>query len=101
MLYLVDTSCNINLVSKRNFDRLPKHIQDQRMACDMHRQMADGTRLLFYKVVLVPIKVRDVKLKEIFAGAQINKKAFLANHDCRMDFTRLMATVRERELVLY
>ena len=83
MLYLVDTSCNINLVSKRNFDRLPKHIQDQRMACDMHRQMADGTRLLFYKVVLVPIKVRDVKLKEIFAGAQINEKAFLANHDCK------------------
>ena len=101
MLYLVDASCNINLVSKRKFDRLPKHNQDQRMACDMHGQMAGGTRLPFYKVVLVPIKVRDVQLKEIFAGGQINKEAFLANHDCRMNFTRLMVTVRERELELY
>ena len=40
LLYLVDTSCNINLVSKKIFDRLPKHIQDQRMVCDTHGQMA-------------------------------------------------------------
>ena len=27
MLYLVDTGCNTNLISKRMFDRLPKHVQ--------------------------------------------------------------------------
>ena len=40
MLYLVDTCCNTNLVGMRVFDRLPKHIQDQRMECNTHGQMA-------------------------------------------------------------
>ena len=66
MLYLVDTGCNTNLISKRVFDRLPQHIRDQLMSCDTHGQMADGTKLPFYGVVQVPIKVRDVKLEEIF-----------------------------------
>ena len=44
MGYLVDTECNTNLVSKRIFDRLPKHIKDQCMECDTHRQMALGSR---------------------------------------------------------
>ena len=66
MLYLVDTGCNTNLINKRVFDRLPQHIQDQLMACDTHGQMADSSKLPFYGVVQVPIKVRDMKLKEIF-----------------------------------
>ena len=57
MLYLVDTGCNTNLVSKRVFDRLPKHIRDQHMECDTHGQMADDTRLPFYRVVQIPIRV--------------------------------------------
>ena len=61
MLYLVDTDCNTNLVSKRVFDCLPRHIQDQRMECDTHGQIADGTRLPFYGVVQIPIRVRYVK----------------------------------------
>ena len=55
MLYLVDTGCNTNLVSKRVFDHLPKHIQEQRMKCETHGQMADGTKLPFYGVVQIPI----------------------------------------------
>ena len=94
MLYLVDTGCNTNLISKRIFDRLPQHIQDQLMSCDTHGKMADGTKLPFYGVVQVPIKVRDVKLEEIFVVSQISEDAilgmpFLANYDCRMDFTKL------------
>ena len=104
MLYLVDTGCNTNLISKRVFDRLPKHVQDQLMSCDTHGQMADGTKLPFYGVVQVPIKVRDVKLEEIFVVSQISEDAilgmpFLANHDCRMDFTKPVVTIGERELV--
>ena len=55
MLYLVETGCNTNLVSKRVFDHLPKHIQEQRMKCETHGQMADGTKLPFYGVVQIPI----------------------------------------------
>ena len=104
MLYLVDTGCNTNLVSKRVFDRLPKHVQEQRMECDTHGQMADGTRLPFYGVVQIPIRVRDVKLEEIFVVSQINEDAilgmpFLARHDCKIDFARPVVTIGERELV--
>ena len=66
MLYLVDTGCNTYLVSKRVFDCLPKHIQDLRLECDTHRQMADSTRLPFYGLVQIPIRIRDVKLKKMF-----------------------------------
>ena len=66
MLYLVDTGCNPNLVSRQIFDRLPKHIRDQRMQCDTHGEMANGARLPFYGAVQTPIRGRNVKLEEIF-----------------------------------
>ena len=104
MLYLVDTGCNTNLVSKRIFDWLPQHIQDQGMSCDTYGQMVEGIKLLFYTVVRILIKVRDVKLEEIFVISQISKDVilgitFLANHNCRMDFTKSVVTIEERELV--
>ena len=104
MVYLVDTGCNTNLVSKRVFDHLPKHIQEQRMECDTHGQMTGGTRLPFYRVVQIPIRVRDVKLEEIFVVSQINEDVilgmpFLARHDCKMDFARPVVTIGECELV--
>ena len=63
--------------------------------------MADGTKLPFYGVVRV---VREVKLEEIFVVSQISEDAilgmpFLANHGCRMDFTKPVITIGERELV--
>ena len=104
MLYLVDTGCNTKLTSKRIFNRIPQHIQDQLTSCDTHGQMADGTKLPFYGVVQVPIKVKDAKLEEIFVVSQISEDTilgmpFLANHDCRMDFTKPVVTIRKRELV--
>ena len=58
----------------------------------------------FYDVIKIPIKIRDVKLEEIFAISQISKEAilgmpFLANHDCRMEFTKPVVTNEGRELV--
>ena len=104
MLYLIDTGCNTNMISKRIFDPLPRHLQDQRMVCDTHGQMADSTRLPFYGVVKLPIKIRDVKLEEIFVISQISEDAilsmpFLKNHDCCMEFTKPVVTLRGRELV--
>ena len=77
MLYLIDTGCNTNLISKRIFDQLPRHLQEQLMVCDTHGQMADGTRLPFYGVVKIPIKIRDVKLEEIFVISRISEDAIL------------------------
>ena len=74
------------------------------MNCDTHGQMANGTRLPFYKVVQIPIRIRDVNVEEIFAVSQINEEAipgmpFLDRHDCKMNFGRPVVTVGERELV--
>ena len=74
------------------------------MMCDTHGQMADGTRLPFYGVVKIPIKIRDVKLEEIFVISQISEDAilgmpFLTNHDCRIEFTKPVVTFGGRELV--
>ena len=77
MFYLVDTGCDTNLINKRVFDHLSRHIQDQLMSCDTHGQMADSTKLLFYGVVQIPIKVREVKLEEIFVIGQISEDAIL------------------------
>ena len=104
MLYLVDTGCNTNLVSKRVFDCLPKHIQDLRLECDTHRQMADSTRLPFYGLVQIPIRIRDVKLRKMFVVSQINKDvilgiAFWARHNFKMNFVWFVFTIEERELV--
>ena len=104
MLYLIDTGCNTNLISKRIFDQLPRHLQDQRMVCDTHGQMADSTRLLFYGVVKISIKIKGVKLEEIFVISQISEDIifgmlFLTNHDCRMEFTKPVVILGGGELV--
>ena len=70
----------------------------------MQHPWTDGTRLPFYGVVQIPIRVEDVKLEEIFVLSQINKYAilgtsFVARHDCKMDFAEPVVTIGEHELV--
>ena len=74
------------------------------MFCNTHGQMADGTKLPFYSAMKKRIKIRDVKLEDIFVICQISEDAivgmlFLANHDCQMKFTKLVVTIERRELV--
>ena len=100
-VYLIDTGCNANLVSKRVFDHLPEHIQDEHVNFNMHSRMVNCTRLPFNGVVPIPIRIRDVKLEEIFVVSQINEDAilgmpFLARHNRRTDFTRPIVTIEER-----
>ena len=89
MLYIVGTGCHTNLVSKKIFDCLPKHIQNQCLDCDTHGKMTDGTRLPLHGVVQIPIWITVVKLEEISVASQINEDAaqgmlFLGRPDCEM-----------------
>ena len=104
MLYFIDLGCKTNLTSKRIFDQLPRHFQHQHMVCNTHGEMANGTKLRFYGVVKILIKIRGVKLEEIFVISKISKNAslgmpFLANHVCQMEFTKPVVTIGGRELV--
>ena len=74
------------------------------MPCDIHGQMADGTKPPFHGVIRIPIKVRNMKLKKIFVVSQISEDVILgmlslANHDCRIDFTKPVMTIRDQKLV--
>ena len=66
--------------------------------------MADGTKLFGYRAVQIPIKVKDVKLEKIFVVSQNSEDPilgvpFLTNHDYRVNFTKPVVTIGERELV--
>ena len=82
----------------RSLERLPATARDDLAIMD---KLA---KLSFYRVIQIPIKVRDVKLGEIFIVSQIGEDAifgmpFQANHDCRMDFPEPVVTIGEWELV--
>lgn len=62
------------------------------MSCDTYKQMAGSTKVPFYGVVWMPIKVRNMKMEEIFVISQIREDVilgmpFLANPGCKMGFT--------------
>ena len=66
--------------------------------------MAEGIRLYFYGVVHIPIRIRGVKLEEIFVVNQINKDVvlgmpFSARHNGKIYFTRPVTTVGKCEWV--
>ena len=76
------------------------------MVSDTHRQKASGSKLPFYGVVRIPIKLKNVKLKEIFVVNQISKDAILGiafffKHNWRIDFTKLVVTTSKRETSVY
>ena len=102
-LFLLDTGCNTNLISKHVFDRLAPRIQQGVEPCSSHGIMADGTRLPFYGLIQLEGKLRDVKFRETFVISQINEDAilgmpFLTSHGCIMEFGRPTITIDNREL---
>ena len=62
MLYLAIAGFNTNLVKKLMSGGLPKCIRGQSLTHNTRGKMADGTRPILYKVLQIPIIVRNVKL---------------------------------------
>ena len=91
--FLLDTGCTTNLLAKHVFDRLREKIKDQRIEYASHGLLADGTRLPFYGMVRLAIRLRQVKVEETFVVSQISEDAilgmpFLVEQGCSMDFTK-------------
>ena len=91
--FLLDTGCTTNLLGKHVFDRLPERIREQKKEYSRHGLLADGTRLPFYGIIRLDIRLRQVKTEEVFIISQINEDAilgmpFLVEHRCAMDFHR-------------
>jgi hypothetical protein len=103
-LFLVDTGCNTNLMSRKMFDTLPERVRRQLLESDSHGLMADGTQLPFYGLLTVTGKLRDVVFEETFVVSQISEDAilgmpFLTTQQCRMDFSKPVLTMNGRELM--
>ena len=91
--FLLDTGCTTNLLGKHVYDRLPEKIRSQRKEYATHGLLADGTRLPFYGILQLNIRLRQVKTQEVFIISQINEDAilgmpFLVDRQCKMDFRR-------------
>ena len=65
--FLLDTGCTTNLLAKHVFDRLPERIRSQRKEYASHGLLADGTRLPFFGMIRLSVRLRQVKLEETFA----------------------------------
>ena len=91
--YLVDTGCTTNLLSKQVFDKLPEQMKHSLEESKSHGTMFDGTKLPFYGMVRLPLRVRKVKTKEVFVVSCIKEDAilgmpFLMAHNCSMEFSQ-------------
>ena len=76
-LCLIDTGCTTNLLGKHVFDRLPERLKEQLVECETHGMMADGTRLPFYGVVQVRIRLKELLIEERLVVSRISEDVIL------------------------
>ena len=62
--FLIDMGCTTNLQSKNVFDRLPQRIKNGLKERDSHGIMDEGTQLLFYDVLKLPLRVNEVRRRK-------------------------------------
>ena len=101
---LIDTGCTTNILAKHVFDKLPASKKSDLEECHSSGTMADGTRLSFYGVVKIPLKLRGVYTEEAFVVCCVNEDIilgmpYLTKHKCSMDFARGCVVVEGRELM--
>ena len=73
VLCLLDTGCTTNLIGKHVFDHLPEGLRSQLVESDTHGMMADGTRLPFYGVVPLRIRMRELLIEEKLVVSRISE----------------------------
>ena len=101
---LIDTGCTTNLLSKRVFDKLSKATRATMEECESHGIMADGTRMLFFGLIKLTLKVRHLRIEETFVVGHTDEDAilgtpFLTGQECTLDFARGSVTIGNKELV--
>ena len=93
VLFLIDTGCNTNLLSKHLFDKLPDKIKNTLEPCSSHGEMADGSELPFYGMIKIRGRLRKQRFEEVFVVSQISEDGilgmpFLTAKDCTLLFNR-------------
>ena len=101
--FLLDTGCTPNLINKQIFDRLPGGVRNRLEESDSHGLLADGTRLPFYGIIRLTIRLRKVKTEEVFVVSQMSEDAmlglpFFVAHQCALEIEQLVIRVDGRQL---
>ena len=73
--FLLDTGRTTNLLAKHVFDRLPERVRSQKQDYASYGLLADGTRLPFFGMVRLAVRLRQVKIEETFVVSQISEDA--------------------------
>ena len=73
------------------------------MKCDTHGMMADGTRLPFYGVIQLRIRLKELLIEERLVVSRISEDVilgmpFLARHSCTIDFNSTKAIVDGKQI---
>ena len=102
--FLLDTGCTTNLIAKHVFDRLPKAVRGEIQEYDSYGSMADGTRLPFYGMITIPMRLRNMKFDETFVICGIKEDLilgmpFLVKHHCAVEFGRSALVVEGQSLM--
>ena len=102
-LCLIDTGCTTNLLGKHVFDRLPERLRGCLVESDTHGMMADGTRLPFYGVIQLKIRLKELLIEERLVVSRISEDVilgmpFLAQHSCTIDFNSTKVIVDGRQI---
>ena len=102
-LCLIDTGCTTNLIGKHVFDRLPERLREQLVESDTHGMMADGTRLPFYGIVQLRIRLKELLIEERLVVSRISEDVilgmpFLARHSCTIDFNSTKVIVDGKQI---
>ena len=102
--FFLDTGCTMNLLNKQVFDRLPGAVRDHLEESDSHGLLNDGTRLPFYGMIRLTIRLKDVRTKEVFVVSRLSENAilgmpFFVTHQCSLEFEQSVVWVNGRQLV--
>ena len=85
------------------FDRLPERLREQLVESNTHSMMADGTRLPFYGVIQLHIRLKELLIEERLVVSRISEGVilempFLARHNCTIDFNSTKVIVDGRQI---
>jgi len=77
-IFLLDTGCTTNLLSRRLFDTLGARERPSLEPYEgVHGTLANGSCIPFYGIITLPGRVRDQVIHETFIVSQLKENAIL------------------------
>ena len=102
-IFLVDSGCTTNILSKRIFDRLPKSVRAELQVGEANAGLlVDGSHLTLLGMIKLRIRVRAHQSEEVFWVSNIRDDGilgmpFLTEKECQIDFSSQRITIGRYE----